>query len=149
MSDKGDIKTQTEFTEPSEVDRAIQLLSLEYTSLRNEMVAKMSGRYQFLGLMTTAAALLGSGIARPQFTSGRLIFSGLAIAVFLLGLVCFGVLGRHIIELSARAAEIEHRINALVPVSSGMPALVNWHSEHQQRTRLNQIMLGAVLPRKM
>jgi hypothetical protein len=30
----------------------IQLLSLEYTALRDEMLTRISGRFQFLGLMT-------------------------------------------------------------------------------------------------
>ena len=92
----------------------IQLLSLEYETLRSEILTRTSGRYQFLGLMTTAAALLASGIGSTISASQKLSLGCLALAIFTVGLAYFWRLGGHIVLISARIAEIENRINELL-----------------------------------
>src|SRR6266704_22076 len=110
-------------------ERIIQLLSLEYQTLRDDLLVRTSGRFQFLGLMTTAAALLATGIfGHSVFGSQNWIAATLALGVFAFGLVCFLILGRHMVILSTRLAEIERRINALVPAEPGFSAVLSWES---------------------
>jgi hypothetical protein len=91
----------------------IQILSLEYGALRSEILTLTSGRYQFFGLMTTAAALLASGISHSVSLAERWTLGFLALAIFLVGLVYYLRLGRNIARISARIASIENRINEL------------------------------------
>jgi fatty acid desaturase len=93
----------------SDNERIIQVLSLEYQALRDEMMVRTSGRFQFLGLMTTAAALLVAGLGNLASGPGIWVSGALAMAVFVLGLVFFFALGHHIVRLSARIAQIEQR----------------------------------------
>lgn len=126
----------------------IQILSLEYQTLRDDILLRSSGRFQFLGLMTTAAALLTSGIfGHSIFGEQTWISVGLALAVFAFGLVSFMFLGRQMFFLSARAADIEQRINALVPAEAGAPALLSWEIDKQHRTRLQRLFLDLFLAR--
>src|SRR6266496_2486938 len=92
-----------------EVDRAIQLLSLEYNSIKGEMLTRTSGRFQFLGLMTTAAALVASGVGDSKLGISTWATAALAAGVFLFGLICFIFLGHQIVRMAERVADIEHR----------------------------------------
>ena len=147
MTGKGDVE-HGEIVHTQEIDRVIQLLSLEYTTLRDEMLTRISGRFQFLGLMTTAAALVGSGIGHSPLGLTTWATATLAAGVFLFGLASFWRLGRHILGLSKRIAIIERRLNELVPVSSGTPALMSWESERQHQSgRWYRNILNAFLSR--
>lgn len=148
MTRKDDVE-QGETADSQETDRIIQLLSLEYTTLRDEMLTRISGRFQFLGLMTTAAALVGSGIGHSPLGLSTWATATLAAGVFLFGLACFWRLGRHILGLSKRIAIIERRLNGLVPVSSGAPVLLSWESERQRQPgRWYQDILDSFRSRK-
>lgn len=124
----------------------VQVLSLEYQTLRDDILVRTSGRFQFLGLMTTAAALLASGIfGHSVFGSQTWIAAGLAFAVFSFGLFCFAFLGRQAAALSARIAQIEKHINSLAPKQEGY-VLLGWECDWQQRRGLPRLQrLGLFL----
>jgi hypothetical protein len=148
VGDNGHDKTKNRHTDDVRTDRMIQVLSLEYQTLRDDVLVRSSGRFQFLGLMTTAAALLASGIlGHSVFGSQTWIAAVLALAVFGFGLVCFLILGRQMLVLSARLSELEKRINALVLPETGAPALLSWESDHQQRSSLQKLSLGLLMRR--
>jgi len=61
MLDKRDVTGQSQ-RQDAESDRVLQVLALEYTTLRAEILMRINARYQFVGFITTAAALTGVGI---------------------------------------------------------------------------------------
>jgi fatty acid desaturase len=126
----------------SDNEQLIQVLSLEYQALRDEMMVRTSGRFQFFGLMTTAAALLVAGLGNLASGPGIWVSGALAMAVFVLGLIFFFTLGHHIVQLSARIAQIERKINALLPSQPDGQGVLSWESEHQQRGLLSGIVYG-------
>jgi len=123
----------------------VQILSLEYEALRSEILTRTSGRYQFLGLMTTAAALLVSGIGNSISPDERWIQRFLALAIFTIGLLYFFRLGRGIVKLSARIAIIEGKINELAYSQS---KLLSWESEMQKRGFWKRVSLGSPTRRR-
>jgi hypothetical protein len=129
------------------LDRKVQVLALEYQTLRQEVLVRIAGRFQFLGLMTTAAAILASGFfGHSIFGSQAWISLVLAAGVFGFGLLCYLLLGHHIIRTSTRLAQIEARINALVPAESDVsPPLLSWESE-RQNLRFRMLFLLADSP---
>lgn len=125
----------------------IQVLSLEYQTLREEVLVRTSGRFQFLGLMTTAAALLSSGILGPSiFGHQTWIAALLAAGVLAFGLVCFVALGRLRTDAAVRVAEIEKRINAMLPAERGFSTVLSWESGREKRTFGQKLMITAGLP---
>jgi hypothetical protein len=127
--------------------RVLQVLSLEYQTLREELLVRTSGRFQFLGLMTTAAALLTSGITGRSLFSGKTwIGAALAIGVFAFGVACFIYLGRQRLALSIKIATIEKRINSLLLVEPGFSPVLSWESEHPRT--FGQRLKLALLPRR-
>jgi hypothetical protein len=123
-------------------DRWIAVLSLEYETLRNEILTRTTGRFQFLGLMTTAAALVGTGMGSSRLNAWA---SGLiAIAIFMIGLAGFGLLGRQILNISARVADLEGRINHMMGVGPGDRALLSWETARQRRSRFASLTLRGV-----
>lgn len=119
MTDGHSAKSESRRPEGADLDRIIQILSQEYQTLRQEILVRASGRFQFLGLMTTAAALLASGVLGHSIFSGQTLISAiLAAVVFAFGLAYFLHLGRQMVDVSARVAQLEERINALVPSES-------------------------------
>lgn len=125
----------------------IRVLSLEYETLREEILVRTSGRYQFLALMTTAAALLASGFGRSIFSDQAWISSFLALLVFAAGLTYYWRLGHHIVMVSRHIANLEARINALVHVRPGTAEPLSWETRHQHRGRWQRISLGLVVGR--
>jgi len=131
-------------------DRAclINLLSLEYQTLRSELLVRVSGRFQFLGLMTTASALLATGVfSGSVFTGQKWLVGILATTVFAFGLINFWVLGRHVLVLSRRIAEIEDRINGLAPLPTGASVPLSWESSLQQNSFYHRLTLGFLVRR--
>ncbi len=106
------------------------------------MMVRTSGRFQFLGLMTTAAALLAAGLGALASGPGIWVSAGLAMVVSMLGLILFFALGHHIVQLSARIAQIEQKINGLLPSQPDGQSVLSWESEHQQRGLLSGIVYG-------
>jgi sulfite exporter TauE/SafE len=114
----------------AERDRSLQVLMLEYGTLRAEILMRLSARYQFIGFITAAAALIGVAIG---YSSGLKVW---LLTVVTITVVVAGLYGyfRMVLRgklISARVAEIEDRINKLVPVEPGTPNLLSWESEHQ------------------
>lgn len=147
MDAKRQAKGQRSHADYSQNDRAVQILSLEYQALRDEMVMRLSSRYQFLGFTTTAAALLTAAGGTSPLGLNKWLISALAAGVFIFGLACFFILGRIVANLTVRIADIEQRINALGPVQPGEPALLSWVTEHEQRGPLKSINFG-ISPRR-
>ena len=114
------------------LDRIIEMLSLEYQKISDEIVVRTSGRFQFLGLMTTAAALLTTGVFSSSVFKGQFwIAAILVISVFSFGVVCFVYLGRQRSTLLRRILDIERRINVLVPPEPGFAAVLTYQSSRK------------------
>jgi hypothetical protein len=131
-----------------EKDQVLRVLSLEYQALADEISTRTSGRFQFLGFMTTAAALLVAGVGNLFSGSKVWISVGLAVVVFGVGLICFFWLGRHIVVLSARLAELEQRINQQVYPGGDQEAL-SWYMGHQERPLYARIIYGHFFTRSI
>jgi hypothetical protein len=111
----------------------IRVLSIEYQTLRQEIQDRTSGRYQFLGLTTTAAALLATGIFGSSVFKGQVwVAASLAIIVFAFGVASFVYLGRQRELTIIEAATLERRINALLPAEPGFPAVLARASNREE-----------------
>lgn len=142
MPDKDEVHRPPTQSGASPDDRLIQALSLEYQTLKEEIIARTTGRFQFVGLTTTAAAIFATGVGAaklPVLASGLL-----AGAVFLFGLGAFWLLGVQIVQLSSRVAELETRINELLPVPPDGKMVLSWESERQQRSLGARFVLGDI-----
>jgi hypothetical protein len=127
-------------------DLKVQVLSLEYETLRADMLMRTSSRYQFLGFVTAAAAILATGAGHLSLGPGVWFLAILAGGIFLLGLASFWYQGTYVARMSMKVAEIENRINDLVPVEPGK--LLGWESDHQRRSRFDQWVLGHRSPER-
>jgi hypothetical protein len=125
----------------------VQALSLEYQTLREETLVRTSGRFQFLGLMTTAAALLTTGIfSSSVFKSQVWISAILAALVFAAGVICFVYLGRQRELVLIKIAAIENRVNALLPAEPGFSTVLSLESNRVHWTlyqKVKLVLLGA------
>lgn len=120
----------------------IKLLSLEYQTLREETVLRTSGRFQFLGLMTTAAALLTTGAFNSSASRIQAWIAGsLAALVFVFGVTCFIYLGRQRGLALVRLAALEKRINSLVQAEPGYSAVLSLESTRIRWTLYRKIKL--------
>lgn len=131
----------------SDTDRIIQVLGMEYQYLTAQIIARLSARYQFLGFLTAAAAILAVASSHPFFSGGTYVLASLAGAVFLFGLICYWSLGRFIATLSVRVARIERRINELFPDGDGhSKVLLSWETERRELRSIGQFIQGFVPP---
>lgn len=137
MSDKGETQAGLD---PADRDRLFQAYALEYQTLWSEIIATLSGRWQFLGFMTTAAALLAS--AAGHLGGGTWLLLVLASGVFAFGLLSFWLLGRTVVIISARLATIESKMNAFLPVQREASAPMSWQTERQERSLWGRITFG-------
>lgn len=143
MSDKHHDRAVSSQANGVDREQIIKVLSLEYQTLREEILIRTSGRFQFLGLMTTAAALLTTGVlGRSVFSRQAWIAGALALGVFSFGVACFLYLGRVRTAVSARVVAIEKRINALLLVEPGFSTVLSWESDHGRRTLYQRIKLA-------
>jgi hypothetical protein len=124
-------------------DEYVRILSLEYQSLRSDLVMRSAARFQFLGLVIASAAILGTGLGGSHSNLATRILVILGVVLFCLGLISFWLQGRDQAVISAQIAAIETRINELVPTE---PVLLNWETTHQERTVFNRWILGLRLP---
>ena len=131
---------KAEACEPdAERDRFLQVLTLEYETLRAEILARLSARYQFIGFITAATALIGVAIG---YSSGFKVWLLTAMAIIVLATGFYGYY-RMVVQgriVSARVAQIEARINKLVPVEPGAPNLLSWESEHPRESLLSPLL---------
>lgn len=120
----------------------IQTLCVEYQVLREEVLLRTTGRYQFLGLMTTAAALLTTGVfGSSVFRSQTWISAGLAALVFAFGIVCFIYLGRQRALTLLKVAALEKRINALLAAEPGFSGVLTRASAPEHWTYYQKLKL--------
>jgi len=120
----------------------VQILSLEYEALRADILMRASARYQFLGFTTAAAAILATAAGSRSLGAGVWILVVLAAGIFMFGFASFWYLGSYVAVLSERVAEIESRINELVPVDPSHRQLLSWESDNQRRTRVDRWLMG-------
>jgi hypothetical protein len=121
-------------------DRYIQVLALEYQAMRSELTMRLSARYQFVGFITGAAALIGAGIGYSTVGAKTWILAGLAILVIFAGILGFYRMGFHIIHLAGRLATLENRINAIA--EPGAAALLTWASGRRPPALWETVSLG-------
>ena len=125
------------------IDRILQVLTLEYQNLNAQIIARLSARYQFLGFLTAGAAILAAASGQPAFSSGTWVLGALAAAVLASGIFLFWYLGRTIALQAAYLAEIEERINKLVPgESADSPKLLSWELEQQSKKTMVLFISG-------
>lgn len=122
---------------PTDIDRILQVLFVEYAALNAKMTTRTSARYQFLGFITAGAAILATGTGSSFSGQRTWILVGLAIATFIFGLASFWLLGRAITRMSDRVADIEGQINSLIPGE-----YLSYHLAGQQQRGLWTFILG-------
>jgi hypothetical protein len=127
-------------------DVHVEVLALEYQSLRSDLVMRSAARFQFLGFVTASAAILATGLGGSHSHQATVVLVWLGGVLFILGLASFWVQGREQAIISARIADIEQEINGRVP---GKPELLKWETDHQKRSPFNYWILGLRLPAKM
>ena len=66
MHDKKSIRAQVHDLD-ADRDRMLQVLALEYGTLREEILMRLSARYQFVGFFTAAAGLIARGKTGEAF----------------------------------------------------------------------------------
>jgi hypothetical protein len=132
-----------------EQDRLLQVLSMEYETLRSKMHVKSTARFQFLGLTTAGAAIFATGFGQSFGKPAAWVLLAVSAGVLVFGLGAFWRLGRDEAILSHRLAEVERRINRLVPPPENEPELLRWESDHQSRSFVDRWLLGLRLPQKL
>jgi len=115
----------------AEIERIVQVLSLEYDTLRDEILVRLTARYQFVGFVTGAAGLIGAGIGLSSYGVKTWILVGLATSVVAAGVWGYVLMRYQNIRLSARVALLERRINDLVHAEPGYPRLLSWETDQQ------------------
>ncbi|WP_406393685.1 hypothetical protein OG806_24705 [Streptomyces sp. NBC_00882] len=115
-------------------DQRVIVLALEYQSLRSDLVMRSAARFHFLGFVTASAAILATGLG-----SWHLSLVSLGATLFVIGLTIFWLQGREQAAISTKIAEIEKRINDLVPAD---PNLLSWETAHQERSFFDYWILG-------
>ena len=125
-------------------DKAIDVLGLEYQSLRSDLIMRSGARFQFLGFITASAAILATGLGDSHSSLETHVLVGLGIALFIFGLITFWLQGREQALISAEIARIEQKLNNLVQ----KPGLLSWETTHQERSFFNCWILGLRLPAK-
>jgi hypothetical protein len=134
-----------EYKNEKNVDRCIQILSLEYQALSAQITTRLLGRFQTVGFLIAAAAITASTIGEGHYhlRGGVWISVFLAASIFGLGLVGVWMQGRNIAAVASRIADIEARINELVPAD---PRLLNWELDLRQRRTFVKAVTGLSAP---
>ena len=125
-----------------EENKRVDVLGLEYQSLRSDLVMRSGARFQFLGFITASAAILATGLGDSRSILETRVLVSLGALLFIVGLTTFWLQGSEQAAISAKIAEIEGRLNHLV----GDPGLLSWETNHQQRSSFNRWILGLRLP---
>jgi len=122
--------------------KRVDVLGLEYQSLRSDLVMRSGARFQFLGFITASAAILATGLGDSRSILETRVLVSLGALLFIVGLITFWLQGSEQAAISAKIADIEGRLNQLV----GDPGLLSWETDHQQRSSFNRWILGLRLP---
>jgi hypothetical protein len=123
-------------------DERLRTLSMEYQSLRSDLQMRSSARFQFLGLVTAAAAVLATGLGSSHTGHVTIVLEILAAVLFALGLITFWLQGKDQATISAYIASIENRINNLVPPEPGKVGLLRWEAINQERSKFDKWVPG-------
>lgn len=126
----------------------VKVLSMEYQSLRSDLQMRSSARFQFLGLVTAAAAVLATGLGGSHSNRVTLVLEIAGAVLFGLGLISFWLQGKDQAIISAQIASIETKINKLVQAESGGPDLLRWETINQKRSLFDKWVLGLRLSAK-
>ncbi len=130
-------------------DEHVQLLSMEYKSLRSDLQMRSSARFQFLGLITASAAVLATGLGGSHSPDTTKVLAVLGIALFLLGVGAFWRQGRDQAIISYKISSLERRINNLARTEPGERDLLSWETfNYENRSRFDEWFLGLRLPAK-
>jgi hypothetical protein len=122
-------------------DDPVQVLSLEYQSLRADLQVRSAARFQFLGFITASAAILATGFGQSSSGQTTYILEGLGGALFILGLASFWLQGKDQALISAHVASLEEKINHAMSAE-----LLSWERRHQERSFFNYWILGLRYP---
>jgi hypothetical protein len=123
-------------------DKRVDVLGLEYQSLRSDLVMRSGARFQFLGFITASAAILATGLGDSRSRLETHVLVILAILLFILGLLSFWLQGSEQAAISAKVYHIEEKLNGLV----NEPGLLSWETDHQKRSPFNKWILGLRVP---
>jgi hypothetical protein len=149
MPDETHQVVASELSTTVDTDRILQVLTMEYESLNAQINTRLSARYQFLGFLTAGAAILAAASGHSIVSTGTWVLAILAAGVFVLGVSCFWYLTRNIAILGNRVADIERRINKIVPVESDdAPKLLSWESDRRWQTSFRLFREGFQRPLK-
>lgn len=66
-------------------DKSVDVLGLEYQSLRADLVMRSGVRFQFLGFITASAAILATGLGGSHSKAETRVLVILGIVLFVLG----------------------------------------------------------------
>jgi hypothetical protein len=122
-------------------DDPVEVLALEYQSLRADLQVRSAARFQFLGFVTAAAAVLATGLGHSSPGQTTCILEGLGGALFILGLISFWLQGKDQALISAHLANLEERMNHAMSAD-----LLSWETRHQERSFFNYWILGLRYP---
>jgi hypothetical protein len=123
-------------------EERVQILALEYQTLRADLQTRSAARFQFLGFVTAAAAILATGLGHSTGPT-TYVLEILGALLFIVGVISFWLQGKDQARISAHIVEIERRINQLVP---SQPNLLTWETRHQERSRFDRWILGLRYP---
>ena len=120
-------------------DQIVAVLSMEYQTLREEVLGRLSSRFQFLTIGIAAAAFAASavGMAPPRQLNAawqQILASFVVVliaALFVAGVVTYYRAGVMISVLSERIAKIEVRINSLMGNAYDANDVLVWESERR------------------
>jgi hypothetical protein len=131
-------------TEPTEQDKCnnrLTALSLEYSTLRTEMLDRMTRRAQTVSVLAVAAALIaGFGVDATAISAkeARWLFwvlVVLAVGKWVRDGWTLGKLSRHV-------AQVEHDINDVLAWSFEASSVMRWETSRQKRTVLSWPLFG-------
>jgi hypothetical protein len=117
-------------------DRAIDVLRIEYDTLRAEIMGHQSNRFQFLVVSTTVAVAI---VAAAHFVKGDAtstwLTASIGFVILAIGYLSFLHMGRAIVALSEGIAIIEARINSIMHHAYGTDAdLLRWETARTQQS---------------
>jgi hypothetical protein len=128
--------------EEHRTDQIVSILSLEYQTLRAEILARSAYRFQTLTIMGTAGALVAAAITAGVEDVRWPIVAVIAGIYILVGLIAYFRMGTLLDACARRVAEIEKMVNVTMNEGYGSPALLVWESRTTERSRLQRILSG-------
>lgn len=113
-------------------DRIFAALSLEYGTLRGELVEKTTRRGQTAGFLSAAAAVL-LAIASAKNDDWVVLLVAAAAVYLVLAAATWVQNSRTIRGLSAHVAQLEHDLNEAVNRELSTTMYLRWETTHQTR----------------